>query len=232
MIASFINRIAYLPVFLFAAVFAVAVHADLPPATAPTTKADNDAQKIALQAKLDQHLGQCRYNAERLDNVIDDLRKQSGANIVVDWPSLAKAGINRDAPVTARLRDIKLSRALELVSKSVEGEDDDHKLGYTTVKDHILITTLKELLSLNTTESYEIADLGDERRDEIMRLITDSVDTASWRDNGGDFGTIDFDRSKHLIVISQTPENQRKVAALLAKLREAGKASQEVTTQP
>ena len=66
-----------------------------------------------------------RFNANALTDVIDFLRDVSGATIYVDWKTLEAASIQKDAPVTARLRDVKFSKALELIFKSVEGDDDE-----------------------------------------------------------------------------------------------------------
>ena len=124
-------------------------------------KADRgeDADDAALQAQLDHHLPEVRFNANALSDVFDFLQSVTGANIYVDWPALERASIARDAPVTAHLRDIKFSKALELIFKSVEGEDDDHKLGYNLDEGVITISTKKELNKNTITRKYDINDL-------------------------------------------------------------------------
>jgi general secretion pathway protein D len=121
-------------------------------------KGEND-EDAAIQAQLDRRLPELHFNANSFSDVIDFLRDVTGANIYVDWPALERASISRDAPVTARLRDIKFSKALELVFKSVEGEDDDHKLGYTVDEGVITISTRKELNKNVATRRYDINDL-------------------------------------------------------------------------
>ncbi len=229
-------------------------------------------QDTALQAQLDRHLPEVRFNANALSDVIDFLRDVTGANIYVDWKSLEAASIARDAPVTARLRDIKFSKALELIFKSVEGDDDEHKLGYTVDEGVITISTRKELNKNTVTRRYDINDLlfvppdynnapqldlqqrqpgpergrrgggggaaaeqslftarpgqqqngtGDReaRIDEIKQYIQQNVDPNSWKDAGGDVGSVSSSPLRAILLITQTPENQRKIVSVLDSLR-------------
>ncbi len=233
-----------------------------------------DTEDAALQAQLDRHLPELRFNANGLSDVIEFLRDVTGANIYVDWAALERASIAKDAPVTARLRDIKFSKALELIFKSVEGEDDDHKLGYTLDEGVITISTKKELNKNTVTRRYDINDLlfvapdytnapnlslqnagqgqsagggggggagaqgqglftdqggqqnqqqqGQDRAnrvDEIKKYITDNVDTNTWKDNGGDVGSISSSPLRAVLLITQTPEAHRKIQSVLDSLR-------------
>jgi type II secretory pathway component GspD/PulD (secretin)/tetratricopeptide (TPR) repeat protein len=225
----------------------------------------------ALQAQLDRHLPEVRFNANALSDVIDFLRDVSGANIYVDWKALEAASIARDAPVTAKLRDIKFSKALELIFKSVEGDDDDHKLGYTVDEGVITISTRKELNKNTVTRRYDINDLlfvapdynnapsldissagqgqsagggggggsssqnlfsggtntqdtannnnREQRIDEIKQYIQQNVDPNSWKDSGGDVGSVSSSPLRAILLITQTPENQHKIVSVLDSLR-------------
>ena len=56
-----------------------------------------------------------------------------------------------------------------------------------------------------------------ENVDMLIRLVQECVDSESWRDNGGQVGTIrEFGG---LLVVNQLPENQRQVERVLANLR-------------
>jgi len=233
-----------------------------------------DSDDAALQALLDRHLPDLRFNANSLSDVIDFLRDATGANIYVDWAALERASIARDAPVTAKLHDIKFSKALELIFKSVNGEDEDHQLGYSLDEGVITITTKKELSKNTVTRRYDINDLlfvptdttnapdlslqnagqgqsggggqgggaqgggqslfnntntnnnnnnnGQDRTNrvaEITKFITDNVDTTTWKDNGGDVGTISSSPLRAVLLITQTPEAHRKVQGVLDSLR-------------
>ena len=231
-------------------------------------ESDEDA---AIQAQLDRHLPELNFTANSFSDVIDYLRDVSGANIYVDWPALERASISRDAPVTARLRDIKFSKALELIFKSVEGDDDDRKLGYTIDEGVITISTRKELNKNVVTRRYDINDLlfvppdytnapsldlsqnnsqtaggggggssssqnlfsgntnlnnatdeqnqRTERIDEIRKYISENVAPATWKDNGGDVGSISSSPLRAVLLITQTPENHRDIVKVLDSLR-------------
>ena len=58
----------------------------------------------AVQAQLDRPLPELQFDGVGFSDVIDFLRDVSGANIFVNWKSLEAAGVDRNAPVTARLR--------------------------------------------------------------------------------------------------------------------------------
>jgi len=212
--------------------------ANTQPTTAATQVADDadepSPQDAAVTKNLDHHLPELRFNANRLSEVIDFLRDVTGTKIDVDWDALAKAGISRDAPVTARLHDIKFSKVLDLIFKSVETADV--KLGYRIINGVLMVSTRPALSKFDMTSNYDIADLlflspgatpseadRANRLDELKKYITDNVDTNSWKDNGGYVGTISEGSAKNVLVISQTPENQRAIRLLLAKLRESRK---------
>jgi hypothetical protein len=50
---------------------------------------------------------------------VDFLRDVSGKNIFVNWNAMKGAGIDRNAPVTVRLRDAKMSTVLRTILASV-----------------------------------------------------------------------------------------------------------------
>jgi hypothetical protein len=230
------------------------------PASQPVDPDALSPEDAAVEAKLDQHVDErlkgTNYNAEALSHIFDDIADKSGLKIDVDWPALERAGVQRDSPVTAKIRDIKTSKALEFVFKSVEGEDDEHHLGYRITHGTVRISSNAELDKLRVTRSYDITDLlaghpdrpvtqskgmsgfatpsdevesREEWLDDIMKYVTDNVRTNSWKDNGGDVGEISSDSTKNHLVILQTPEAQREVKAVLKDLREGIKVKQAKT---
>jgi protein involved in polysaccharide export with SLBB domain/beta-lactamase regulating signal transducer with metallopeptidase domain len=90
-----------------------------------------------LKVMLERKVPQVNFSATALGDVIDFLRDISNANIVVDWKSLEAAGLSKDSPVTTRVRDVSLAKALQLVLDSVSS--DQTKVGYTVDKNVIQI---------------------------------------------------------------------------------------------
>ena len=225
----------------------------------------------AAQAQLDKKLPDLNFPAIGFADVIDFLRDVTGANIYVRWSALEAAGIDRNAPVNARLRDVKFSKALETILGDVGG--GTVPLGYTVDEGIITISTQEDLTRTVTpdTRVFDIRDLiiqvpdftnaptfnlqsqsntasggggggssggslfggagggaqgqgaqvlqtRQQLIDEIKKLIQDTVAPDSWRDAGGTIGAIQ-ELSGQLIV-TQTPENMRKLQDLLEQLRE------------
>jgi Flp pilus assembly secretin CpaC len=56
--------------------------------------------------------------------------------------------------------------------------------------------------------------------DQVVKLITDNVSSDTWKTNGGTVGSISELVGSGQIVVTQTPENERKVLDLLDKIRE------------
>jgi len=152
---------------------------------------------IEAIAKLDRTLPTVQFESARLGDVIDSLRGVSGANIFVNWKSLEGAGIDRNTPVSASLRNIKFSKALNVILDSVGGGQT--RLGYTIDEGVITISTADDLSKNVVVRVYDIRDLlagrspsksgaatsasqptsrpsRQEVVDSILRLIMDTVD--------------------------------------------------------
>lgn len=232
-----------------------------------------NSEDAALQAQLDRKLPELKFSANSFSDVINFLRDVTGANIYVDWPALERASISRDAPVTAHLRDVKFSKALQIIFDNVQGEQPDQKLGYTIDEGVITISTRRELNKNVVARRYDINDLlfvppdytnvpnlnlsssqgqsaggsggggGSQSQnifqntnnntnnqqteqtqrstsiDSIKNYIINNVDPTSWKDNGGDVGSITSDPLRPVFLISQTAANQRAVQKVLDQLR-------------
>ena len=226
----------------------------------------------AVAAQLDRRLPDVKFDAVAFSDVIDFLRDLTSANIFVNWRSLEAAGIDKNAPVTARLRDVKLSKVLRTILDDVSGGTT--KLGYTIDEGVITISTEEELAKNVSTRVYDIRDLiinvpdftdaptfdlsqqqsgsttpggsggggggggggslfggggggggntqtGPTRQElveAITKLIQDTVASDSWKDNGGNIGSLRELNGQ--LIVTQTPENQRALVKLLDQLRE------------
>ena len=67
------------------------------------------------------------------------LRDITQTNIFVNWRALEAAGVDKNAPVTTRLRDVKFSKVLRTVLDEVGG--GTVRLGYTIDEGVITIST-------------------------------------------------------------------------------------------
>ena len=112
----------------------------------------------AVNTLLDKTLPEIRFQDVAFADVIDFLRDTTQANIFVNWKALEVAGIDRNAPVSTRLRNVKFSKVLKTVLESVGGGATS-KLGYTVDEGVIEISTQEDLASNVETLTYDIRDL-------------------------------------------------------------------------
>ncbi|MGB7158913.1 MAG: hypothetical protein WBD40_12645, partial [Tepidisphaeraceae bacterium] len=111
----------------------------------------------ATQLLLDRPLPELKLDNIPFTDVVDALRDITGANIFVNWRALEAEGVDRAAPVTARLRNIKFSKALDTILADVGGGTVN--LGYTIDEGVITISTETDLAQNTLTRVYDIRDL-------------------------------------------------------------------------
>lgn len=172
------------------------------------------------------------------EGAIDSLRQLSGATLWIDRAELPKELIDQMPPVSLHLANAPLSEALGAIALLRAG---DVQLGYT-VEDGIVLITSRDKADRNLiTKTYDVRDLilaagtpGRQKTIEaLVRLLEKTVDTDSWRDNGGLAGSaLEFNGR---LVITQTWPTQEKVAMFLDTLRSSGTtfdASMNLSVRP
>ena len=198
----------------------------------------DEAQKKSL-AQLHRPIPSLTFEAVAFTDVIDSLRDISGSKISVNWKAVEAAGIDRKTPVSVNLRNIKTSKALEVILESVGSGQS--KLGFTVDDGVITVSTQAELYRNVVTRVYDIRDLlvilpgfaytreftvpapatqpvtRETIVQDITRLIMDTVSTDSWKDRGGPAGTLR--ELEGQLIITQTADNHREIVALLEQLR-------------
>lgn len=214
---------------------------DPPPVTKDVEEARIDdrpaqagADDPATQAMLDRALPEVTFDGVGLSDVIDFLRDLTNANIFVNWRALEGAGIDRNAPVNLRLRQVKFSKALQLILDGVGG--DEVRLGYTVDDGVITISTDEDLGQNTLTRVYDVRDIADakvadaaaagdaktaraKRLAALTTLVTGSVAPDSWRGTGGDGGTGGIRELDGQLVVTQTPANHDAIVNLLKQTR-------------
>src|SRR5205814_2462374 len=78
-----------------------------------------ESEDADVQRQLDRTLPEVNFNQVPFGDVIDFLRDITTANIFVNWRALEAAGVDKNAPVTARLRNVRFSKALSLILADV-----------------------------------------------------------------------------------------------------------------
>jgi len=178
---------------------------------------DEDVDRTLL-AVLDRQLPEVNFDGVALADVADFLRDVSGANIVIEWGPLAAAGVERNSPVSLRVKNVKFGRALDLALSSAGG--GTVPIGYSVDGNIIRISTLEHLDRMTDVRAYDVRDIvpAEMAMDELAKTIVDMIATESWRDNGGAVGALRV--SKHKLIVTQTPMNHRQIRSVLQMLRE------------
>jgi hypothetical protein len=201
-----------------AAVLSVSLLGAAPPAAEkkqPATAADR-----AVQTQLGRVLPEVSFDKVPLSDVVDFLRDVTGADVFLNWKALEDARIDRDTPVTIRLRDATFAKALDAILKAVGGRAT--KLGYAVQDGVISISTANDLAQDTVTRVYDVRDLlrggADAKQEEAaVKLLTDSIDPASWREHGGQLGSVRFLSGQ--LIVTQPAENHKAIANLLRQTR-------------
>lgn len=118
----------------------------------PASPADDKAT-----ASLQKRLPEVNFSAIGFSDVTEFLRDVTGENLTVNWRVLEAAGVDRNVPITARLKDITLEQALTHVLKDAGG--GSVKLGFGVSNGSIVISTLDDLAQQAPIRAYDVADL-------------------------------------------------------------------------
>lgn len=176
---------------------------------------------------------------------MDKIAALTGRNFVVRWPALQGAGVTRETPVRLVVREVQLSTALDVVLRLLG--IDIVPLGWEEIDGVITVSTAEDLGRGLKPKVYDVRDIltavrasyagapfeegrtAQEAMDEILRLVTETIEPDSWRDAGGSVGSVRELGGR--LIITQSPRNLREVEWLLNELRsEFGKPP--TTTRP
>jgi hypothetical protein len=123
--------------FLLAALLTITFFAFPAHAQKATTQPAAGEPSFAITQSLFRTLPEVTFDGVGFADATDFLRDVSGANVFVDWIHLEKAGVDRNAPVSVKLRNVKFSGALQAICDSA----GKGKAVFKPVKNVIVIST-------------------------------------------------------------------------------------------
>ncbi len=132
---------------------------------------------VQTKALLDKELPEANFDAVALGDVIDFLRDVTNANIFVNWKSLESVGIDKNAPVTLRVRNVSFGKVLDMVLQSAGGSNV--KLGYTVDQSVITISAAAEAEAGGAATSDFTKALNAALRDRLVHAQLDLEDLKS-----------------------------------------------------
>ncbi|MFP3936961.1 MAG: hypothetical protein ACLFVW_01375 [Phycisphaerae bacterium] len=95
-----------------------------------------------------------------IEEVVEFFRDVSGTDFHVNWGSLEAVGIGRDTPVSLRLSDVSVGRALEFVCDDISGDRGKMQRAYWVIDEGVVHIATGETLNRRTeTRVFDVADL-------------------------------------------------------------------------
>lgn len=187
---------------------------DVNPAKPVVSAASANVSRIF--AALDIRKDWVQTNAS-LDEALSEIEAAIGIDVVLDPEAERLAG-----PFSTM--SISLSDATARATMDARLLPDE--LTWTILDDLILVTSHEYADAHWQSNVYDVADFheprgdGDVDFDDLINLITSTIDPSSWTDVGGTGCIPEFESGRlKVLVIAQTPQNHAAIAKLLADLR-------------
>jgi hypothetical protein len=188
--------------------------------TAAPNVVDDEAAEHRIREALASPT-QIDFENTRFTDLITYLKDLHHIEIQLDSAALKDASFDADPTVTKKLKGISLRQALKSIL-------DDLRLKYVVHNGVLLITTPEKAESDDYMETrfLPVEDLvlvdghGPLSVAHLLDLLTNTVATKSWVDNGG-CGTVSpfIVGNRVLLVVSQTEEANEQIESTLEKLR-------------
>lgn len=168
------------------------------------------------------------FQEKPLKDVAAALQEKAGVPLLLDKRALDDAGIETDAPITAKIDGLKLKSTLDLILKPVE-------LTWTVRNDAVQITTPEVAERELCSRVYDISDFAAFRNargepvpdyDALISAITAAVKPETWEDKDGfrSIKPLDGQGVQTLVICHHWPVHE-EIEVLLGNLRKLRKAA-------
>lgn len=106
---------------------------------------------------LNQRIPEVTFDQVPFEQVMDWVKELTGANVVVRWETLEQMGIERDKPITIKVKNLRLSQVLWMIMNEAGGSDV--KLAYRAAGTLLILSTEEDLSEERVLKVYDVADL-------------------------------------------------------------------------
>lgn len=117
------------------------------------------AQKHAAAKALRMTIENAEFDGMAFEDFIEWLGRTTRVNVVVRWELLEKEGVERDAPITLKRKNIVLRKLLPLVFAEATRDLRDVELAARAEGNILLISTRRDLNSKLVVVAYDVEDL-------------------------------------------------------------------------
>ncbi len=118
--------------------------------------AEPEENRIA-RAKLRKAAPEINFQTVEFGEVMERFRAMTGLNIVTNWQALEGAGIEKDAEITLKLKDVKYDKALQLILDEASGGEVE--LAFEIDEGVVRISTREDLSRRTVARVYNVQDL-------------------------------------------------------------------------
>lgn len=140
-----------------------------------------------LRDRLARRVPSVRYDAVPFEEVMEHVRDLGRLNVVVHWPAMSFADVERDDPISLKLHDVSLGQLIRLILEQAGGGETELA---ADLRDGVLIISTREDLSIRTIRRvYDVDDLvyvREARVAEYVNRVFEAVAKYSGRDLSND----------------------------------------------
>ncbi len=167
---------------------------------------------------LEQTLPEVQFQEQPFADVLDWLSKFLETTISVEWKEL---GIEKDAPISIRVRNVSVRTLLTLVL--VEAGKGERECDFKLQRDGILISSARRLAGPMSARDYDLNPLLQQfesrgfkvQPDEIAAAVQGATSRGRWgKEPGAGSLVVDGNRLR----VSQTERGHEEIRQLLARL--------------
>ena len=122
------------------------------------TKHARKTRRMSTRQLLNLRVSELALDAVPFEQVMDWLADYTGVNVIVRWQALEDVGIERDQPISIKMRNLRLSQVLwAIMNEATAG--GPARLAYRTTGNMIVFSTHADLNRQMVTKVYDVRDL-------------------------------------------------------------------------
>jgi hypothetical protein len=122
------------------------------------SKGARHARRMSTRQVLNLRVSELALDAVPFEQVMDWLADYSGVNVLVRWEALEDVGIERDQPISIKMRNLRLSQVLWVIMNEATA-GGPARLAYRTTGNMIVLSTHADLNRAMVVKVYDVRDL-------------------------------------------------------------------------
>ncbi|MBW7906987.1 MAG: hypothetical protein LC135_11715 [Phycisphaerae bacterium] len=106
---------------------------------------------------LDERIPEVSFQDAPLESVMQWVGETTGINVVVRWQILEERSVDRDKPITIKVKNVRLSQALWMIMNEAGGSEVT--LAYRASGNTLILSTADDLNKEMVVKAYDVSDL-------------------------------------------------------------------------